>query len=84
MDYLCYINTPSPNSCFYSFDFSSVMNKIYTVISAIFIYLSLLLLYCQIRLKLAKRRSSMYVKLIGGGIEKWTTDGGLKVIKKFN
>lgn len=38
---------------------------------------------CQIRLKLAKRRSSIYVKLTGGRIEKWTTDGGLKLIKSL-
>lgn len=41
MDYLCYINTPSPNFSFYSSDVLSVMNKIYTVISAIFIYFAL-------------------------------------------
>lgn len=38
---------------------------------------------CQVRLKLAKRRSSIDVKLTGGRIEKWTTDGGLKLIKSL-
>lgn len=34
-------------------------------------------------MKLAKRRSSIYVKLTGGRIKKWTTDGGLKLIKSL-
>lgn len=83
MDYLCYINTPSQISVFIVLMFYLLLIKS-TLLLLQFLFTFPYNYLCQIRLKLARIRGSIYVKLTGGRIKKWTTDGGFKVINKFN